>query len=111
MPAYVVFICREIVNPEELAAYWQCVNATLAGHSARVVLDNHRLRILEGQGPVEEVAVYEFPSRETARSWYHSAAYQEARQHRKKGAKYLVVLTEGGVRPVEQRMPRTRLAG
>ena len=27
------------------------------------------------------------------------------------GAKYLVVLTEGGVPPVEQRMPRTRVAG
>ena len=111
MPAYVVFVCREIVNPEELAAYWRRVNATLADHSARVVLDNNRLRILEGQGPAEGVAVYEFASRETARSWYHGAAYQEARQHRKKGAKYLVVLTEGGVPPVEQRMPRTRLAG
>ena len=33
------------------------------------------------------------------------------RQHRKKGAKYLVILTEGGVPPVEQRMPRTRVAG
>jgi uncharacterized protein (DUF1330 family) len=55
--------------------------------------------------------VYEFPSRDAARSWYDSAAYREARQHREKGAKYLVVLTEGGVPPVEQRMPRTRVAG
>ena len=53
--------------------------------------------------------MYEFPSREAARSWYDSAAYREVLQHRKKGAKYLVVLAEGGVPPVEQRTPQTRV--
>jgi hypothetical protein len=37
--------------------------------------------------------------------------YREIRQHRKTGAKYLVILTEGGVPTVEQRMPHTRVAG
>jgi uncharacterized protein (DUF1330 family) len=86
------------------------VNETLVGHKARVLMDHGRFLILEGQGPVQGVTVYEFPSRDAARSWYDSAAYREARQHREKGAKYLVVLTEGGVPPVEQRMPRTRVA-
>jgi Domain of unknown function (DUF1330) len=57
------------------------------------------------------VTVYEFPSRDAARSWYDSVAHRELRQHRKNGAKYLVILTEGGMPPsVEQRMPRTRVA-
>jgi uncharacterized protein (DUF1330 family) len=111
MPAYVVFVCREVVNQEELATYWRRVNGTLAGHPARVLIDQTRLRILEGQGPVEGVTVYEFPSKDAARSWYDSVAYREVRQHRIKGAKYLVILTEGGVPPVEQRMPHTRVAG
>ena len=111
MPAYVVFVCREIANQEELAIYWQRVNETLVGHPVRVLIDHSRLLILEGQGPVEGVTVYEFPSRDAARSWYDSVAYREARQHRRKGAKYLVILTEGGVPPVEQRMPHTRVAG
>lgn len=111
MSAYVVFVCREIINQEELTTYWQQVNRSLVGHSARVLMDHTRLRILEGHGPAEGVTVFEFPSREAARSWYDSAAYREARQHRKKGGKYLVVLTEGGVPPAEQRMPRTRVAG
>ena len=111
MPAYVVFVCREIVDQEELNTYWQRVNGTLAGHPARVLMDHSRFLILEGQGPMEGVTVYEFPSRDAARSWYGSVAYQEARQHRKKGAKYLVILTEGGVSPVERRMPHTRVAG
>ena len=111
MPAYVVFVCREIVDEEELNTYWQRVNGTLVGQPARVLIDRGRLLILEGQGPVEEVTLYEFPSRDAARSWYDSVAYREVRQHRKKGAKYLVVLAEGGVPPVEQRMPQTRVAG
>src|SRR6476660_973311 len=109
-PAYVVFVCREIVDQEELNTYRQRVNGPLVGHPARVLIDHGRFLILEGQGPVEGVTVYEFPSREAARSGYDSMAYREVRQHRKTGAKYLVILTEGGVPPVEQRMPRTRVA-
>jgi uncharacterized protein (DUF1330 family) len=111
MPAYVVFVCCQIVDQEELNTYWQRVNGTLVGHPVRVLIDHSRLLILEGQGPVEGVTLYEFPSRDAARSWYDSVAYREVRQHRKKAAKYLVILAEGGVPPVDQRMPHTRVAG
>ena len=70
-----------------------------------------RFLILEGQGPVQGVTVYEFPTKDAARNWHDSVAYPEVRQHWKKCAKYLVILTEGGVPPVEQRMPHTRVAG
>jgi uncharacterized protein (DUF1330 family) len=109
-PVYVVSVCREIVDQGELNAYWQCVNETLASHKARVVMDRGRFLILEGRGPVQGVTVYEFPTRDAARSWYESVTYRQIRQHRKRGAKYLVILTEGGVPPVEQRMPHTRVA-
>jgi uncharacterized protein (DUF1330 family) len=109
MPAYVVFVCREIMDEEELNPHRQ--RETLVGQKARVLMDRGRFLILEGHGPVEGVTVYEFPSRDAARSWYDSAAYREVRQHRKKGAKYLVILAEGGVPPIEQRMPQTKVAG
>jgi uncharacterized protein (DUF1330 family) len=110
VPAYVVFVCREIVDREALDAYWQRVNGTLADHAGRVFIDHGRVLILEGQGPVQAVTVYEFPSRDAARSWHDSAAYREIRQHRKVAAKYLAILTEGGVPPVAQRMPQTRVS-
>ena len=110
-PAYVVFVCREIVDQGELNTYWQRVNETLASHKARVVMDHGRFLILEGQGPVQGVTVYEFSTKAAARSWYDSEAYRKVRQYRIRGAKYLVVLAEGGVPPVEQRMPQTRVAG
>ena len=111
MPAYFVFVCREIVDQGELNTYWQRVNETLVGHKARVLMDHGRLLILEGQGPVQGVTVYEFPTKDAARNWHDSEAYREVCQHRKKGANYLVILAEGGVPPVEQRMPHTRVAG
>jgi uncharacterized protein (DUF1330 family) len=111
IPAYVIFVCREIVDQGELNTHWQRVNGTLAGHPARLLIEHCRVLILEGQGPVEGVTVYEFPSRDAARSWYDSVACRQIRQHRKKGGKYLVILTEGGVPPVAQRMPRTAFAG
>jgi uncharacterized protein (DUF1330 family) len=74
-------------------------------------VDRGQFLILEGQGPVQGVTVYEFPTNDAARNWHDSVAHREVRQHRKKGAKYLVILAEGGVPPVEQRMPRTRVAG
>src|SRR6201984_3753834 len=74
---YVVFVCCEIVDQEELNTYRQRVNRTLVGQSARIVFDHGRFLILEGQGPVEGLTVYEFPSREAARNWYDSVAYRE----------------------------------
>src|ERR1700751_3250213 len=110
-PVYVVSVCREIVDQGELNTYWQRVSETLVSHKARVLMDHGRFLILEGRGPVQGVTIYEFPTKDAARSWYDSEAYRKVRQHRTKGAKYLVVLAEGGVPPVEQRMPQTRVAG
>jgi uncharacterized protein (DUF1330 family) len=80
--AYVVFVCREIVDQGELNTYWQRVDETLLSHKARVLMDHGRFLILEGQGPVQGVTVYEFPTKVAARSWYDSEAYREVRQHR-----------------------------
>jgi uncharacterized protein (DUF1330 family) len=97
------------VDQGELNTYWQRVNETLVGYKARVLIDRGRFLILEGQGPVQGVTVYEFPTKDAARNWHSSEAYREVWQHWKKGAKYLVILAEGGVPPVEQRMPHTRV--
>src|SRR5579859_1735634 len=59
--AYVIFLCREIVDQAALDTYWRRVTETLAGHQARIVLDRGRVMILEGKGPVAGMTVYEFP--------------------------------------------------
>ena len=66
----------EIVDQGELNTYWQRVNETLVGHNARVLMDRGRFLILEGEGPVQGVTVYEFPSKDAARNWHDSVAYR-----------------------------------
>src|ERR1700752_5043124 len=59
MPAYVVFVCREIFDREEFNTYRERVNGTFGGPSAQVLIDHSPFLILEGQGPAEGVTVYE----------------------------------------------------
>ena len=46
-PAYVVFVCREIVEQGELNTYWQRVSETLVSHKARVLMDHGRAQYRE----------------------------------------------------------------
>jgi uncharacterized protein (DUF1330 family) len=50
--------------------------------------------VLEG-APTEGVVIVEFPTVELAKAWYTSPAYEAARAHRFKGAKYRCILVQG----------------
>ena len=55
---------------------------------------NGQLEVLEGN-EIEGAVILRFPDMAAARDWYHSPAYQEALQHRLKGATYRVFMIEG----------------
>jgi uncharacterized protein (DUF1330 family) len=50
---------------------------------------------LEGDIPFERIVVSEFPDVETAKKFYHSPEYQEARKHRLGAADFHMVIVEG----------------
>jgi uncharacterized protein (DUF1330 family) len=52
------------------------------------------LESLEGDAP-DGAVVLQFPSVQAAKAWYHSADYQAALPHRKKGANYRAFIVEG----------------
>ena len=83
------------------------IGHTLEGYGVRNVSSYAPFEQLEGE-PVEGVAAVEFPSLERAREWYDSDAYKAIRHLRIEGARYIGVLAEGGIPPIDQRMPRTR---
>jgi uncharacterized protein (DUF1330 family) len=103
MPAYLVYVCQEVLDRAELELYWAKIGPTLAGYEARNITAYADMQQLEGE-PVAGVAVVEFPSAEMARAWYDSPAYVAIRHHRMKGARYIGVLTEGGTLPPGLRM-------
>jgi uncharacterized protein (DUF1330 family) len=49
---------------------------------------------MEGD-PAEGVVLLQFPDMDAAKAWYGSPAYQDAKQHRLKGADYRVIFAEG----------------
>ena len=94
MSAFMVFIREKTLDQPELEAYWAKIRATLEGHPIKILAAYGRHVTLEGP-EVEGVVVAEFPTLEEARAWYDSAAYQEAAQHRFRGAVYRGLIVEG----------------
>jgi uncharacterized protein (DUF1330 family) len=94
MPAYMVFIREKTLDQSELETYWSKTRATMEGRPIKVLAAYGPHVTLEGP-EVEGIVVAEFPSIEEARAWYDSAAYQEAAQHRFRGAVYRGLIVEG----------------
>ena len=94
MPAYMVFIREKTIDQSELEAYWEKVTATLEGRPIKALAAYGKHLTLEGPD-VEGIVIAEFPTLEEARDWYESPAYQEAAQHRHRGAIYRGLIVEG----------------
>jgi uncharacterized protein (DUF1330 family) len=94
MPAYMIFIREQTLDRAELEAYWAKVASTLEGVPMKVLSAYGPHTTLEGPD-VEGVVIAEFPSTEAARAWYDSPAYQDAANHRQRGAIYRGLLVEG----------------
>ena len=101
MSAYLLYLCKGVSDRRELDLYWEQIGPTLAGSEAQNLAAYTRFEVLEenrdlgGKDKIDGVVLSKFPSKEAAKAWYDSPAYQEAKQHRLKGADYRVILAEG----------------
>jgi len=109
MPAYLVSICRSVTDRRRLEDYWANVAPSFEGYGARPLVAYTPFEVLEGDAEVKGVVLFEFPSMETARRWYASAAYQDVKQRRRGAAEFELILVDGGWRPAAERMPETRV--
>ncbi|MDR7126448.1 DUF1330 domain-containing protein [Pseudotabrizicola sp. 4114] len=87
MPAYVVFMRDETVDPVALAEYSAKADASFEGHAMTLLADYGPLEVLEGD-KIEGAVILEFPDMDAARAWYFSPDYQATAQHRFRGARY-----------------------
>jgi uncharacterized protein (DUF1330 family) len=94
MSAYVIFVRDRITDPEEFKKYGESASAATAGHPVTPLAFYGAIDTLEGQR-VDGAVVLEFPTMADARAWYDSPLYQDALQHRLKGAEYRVFIVEG----------------
>lgn len=94
MSAYVVFIRDQTTDPAEMQQYAQLAPLARTGHDITRLAFYGQLEVLEGPA-AEGVAILRFPDMAAAKAWYASPAYQEACQHRWRGASYRMLLVEG----------------
>lgn len=94
MSAYVVFVRDRITDPEEFATYGKMAPPAAEGREMKPLAFYGAVKTLEGAA-VDGSVILEFPTMEAAQAWYDSPLYQEAVQHRFKGADYRVFIVEG----------------
>ncbi|WP_392887588.1 DUF1330 domain-containing protein [Pseudomonas migulae] len=94
MSAYVIFIRETTTDEAQMQQYAQKAPAARDGHDITRLAFYGQLDVLEGPS-AEGVAILRFPDMDAARAWYNSPVYQEAREHRMKGAQYRMLLVEG----------------
>jgi uncharacterized protein (DUF1330 family) len=94
MPAYAIFIRNSTKDADELKTYSQKAGAARGDHPLTALAYYGALETLEGD-PAEGVVLLQFPDMVAAHAWYDSPAYQDAKQHRLKGADYRVILVNG----------------
>ncbi len=94
MSVYMIVYLESINDQNELNEYRRIGVPALLASKAKILVRNGKFEMLEGASP-ESVVMLEFPTWEDAKEWYDSPTYQEALQHRFKGAKCRAVLVQG----------------
>ena len=76
MSFYAVAHMRQVTMGPPIVEYLERIDGTLAPYGGRFLVHGGDPEVAEGNWP-GTLIVIEFPSREDARGWYESAAYQE----------------------------------
>src|SRR5204863_277186 len=83
------------VAPFRLVERLERAGPANAKHGSRFLVRGGNKTTLEGDIPFERIVVSEFPDVETAKRFYNSPEYQEARKHRLGAADFHMVIVEG----------------
>jgi uncharacterized protein (DUF1330 family) len=94
MPAYVIALIN-INDPQKYQEYAKRAGPAGAKHGGRFLVRGGDKTPLEGDIPFQRIVVEEFKDVETAREFFNSPEYQEAREYRLGAADFNAVIVEG----------------
>jgi uncharacterized protein (DUF1330 family) len=94
MPAYVIAE-TDVHDQAQYDRYKEAAPATIAAYGGRYVARGGELDVLEGDWDPARLVILEFDDLETARRWYRSPEYAEARKLREGAATMRFVAVEG----------------
>jgi uncharacterized protein (DUF1330 family) len=94
MPAYVI-VETDITDAERYEQYKAASPGAIAAGGGRFVARGGELAVLEGDWQPSRLVVLEFEDLATAKRWYHSDVYQQAKKLREGAARLRVVAVQG----------------
>ena len=93
-PAY-IYVEMTIRDPERFKQHTALSAPAVNAAGGRYVVAGVRPEVVEGTFDAHRIVVVQFPSVERARAFYHSAAYQAAKQKRAGAAEFKMLLLQG----------------
>lgn len=91
MPAYIVSRVH-IVNPEVMKQYQTDVGPIVHAFGGKFLMRGTDVEALEGAWEHQRMVILEFPTREAALAWYHSAEYAPLKAQRQANADAVILL-------------------
>ena len=85
MPAYMV-VQVKVTDPEKYAAYREAVPAVVQAFGGRYVVRGGAVEVLEGSHDGRRVVLFEFPSVEAIKRFWHSPEYAKVKPLRDNAA-------------------------
>lgn len=94
MPAYIA-IQVDIQDPDAYELYKELAPASIAQYGGRYLVRGGRAETLEGEWRPTRFVLLEFPDRDTARAWWMSREYAEAKALRHAASESDMIVVEG----------------
>ena len=94
MAAYLI-VDVEIRDQAEYEEYRKRVPASLVPYEGKFIVRGGATETLEGDWRPGRIIVIEFPSAESAKTWWSSAEYRTAKAMRQRSASTQMILVEG----------------
>lgn len=94
MPAYVI-VETDVHDPEQYEQYKAASPGAVAAGGGKFIARGGELAVFEGDWNPSRIVILEFPDLATAKEWYASEGYQEAKKLRDGAANLKMVAVEG----------------
>jgi len=94
MPAYIIARV-DVTDPEKYKGYTALTPGAIAAHGGRFVVRGGELTTLEGADETRRVVVIEFPDVATAKTFWNSPEYGEAKAKRANAADMQAFIVDG----------------
>ncbi len=85
MPAYLV-VQINVTNPEKFARYCEVVPRVVEAFGGRYIVRGGAVEVLEGSHDGRRLVLFEFPTMEAIRAFWHSGEYAEVKALRENAA-------------------------